>query len=177
MCIYYLIHNLTSKGKNENDGPKNARTFLMGSVIYIILYMVVMNLSLKYKFQSGIMKSSLILLLCADIATMAYLYKAYYGRIILNELDDSCDKWKFDNKNHKYNKKTNSDIKMENEIDKIKQDYNTIKLNKLKKKIFEQKNEDKPILLKSDAEPLEDNHKHSPDDALGDNFIHDFAER
>ena len=98
--------------------------------------MVIMNLSLRYKFQSGILKSSLILLLVADIATMGYLYKSYYGRSILNEADIDNDKdWKFDEKNHKYENKTVGDKRTENEIDKLNSDYNSIELNKLKKKM------------------------------------------
>ena len=50
----------------------------MGSVIYIILYMLVMNLSLKYKFQSY---------------NCNYFYiSCFYIKhilLILNELDDS----------------------------------------------------------------------------------------
>ena len=138
MCFFYLIHNLTNKGCSEKDGPKNARTFIIGSVLYIVIFMIIMNLSLKYKFQSGILKSSLILLVVADIATMGYLYKSYYGRSILNEADIDNDKdWKFNEKTHKYEKKTAGDKRTENELDKLKSDYNSIELKKLRKKIDE----------------------------------------
>jgi hypothetical protein len=163
MCFFYLIHNLTNKGKNERDGPKNARTFIMGSVLYIIVFMVIMNLSLRYKFQSGILKSSLILLVAADIATMGYLYKSYYGRSILNEADIDNDKdWKFDEKTHKYEKKTAGDKRTENEIDKLKSDYNSIELKKLKKRM-----DDEPAQITNHSTT---NGTREPNRALGTAF-------
>jgi hypothetical protein len=149
MCFFYLIYNLTSKGKSEKDGPKNARTFIIGAILYIVVFMVIMNLSLRYKFQSGILKSSLILLLVADIATMGYLYKSYYGRSILNEADIDNDKdWKFNEKSHKYDRKTTGDKKVEAEMDKLNSDYNRLEMKKLRKKIDEkQEDGDEPAQL------------------------------
>ena len=95
-----------------------------------------MNLSLKYEFQSGILKSGLIMLFTADIATMGYLYRAYFGRSIINELDQHTDdKWKYDDNNHKYSLKTENDIKLEEKIDHLKSDYNSIKIDAIRDEI------------------------------------------
>lgn len=138
MVFYYTIHSMTSKGEKESDGAKNCRTFLFGSVIYIILLMVVMHYSLKNRKICGILKTGLLLLFIVDIATMAYIYRSYYGRLITNELlptDDSKKEWKYDEKKHKYQKKTNTDKEIEEEIENIKNDYNKREIDKLKEKI------------------------------------------
>jgi hypothetical protein len=143
MVFFYLLHNMTQKhqtndNQTERDGAKNARTFIIGSVFYIILYMMVMHFSLRYDHMAGIFKTGLIMLFGADIATMGYLYKSYYGRNILTEIDDSQDaNWKYSDNTHTYSKKTDGDFEMENEIEQLKQDYNTAELNKLKEKYNE----------------------------------------
>jgi len=122
MCIYYIIHNLTNKGENENNGAKNARTFIFGSIMYIILYMGLMHFSLKYPFSHGIFKTGLIMLLLSDVATMGYIYKAYYGRLIFNELsvnDEEDTKWKFDESTHKYKLKNANDKALDEEKSNI----------------------------------------------------------
>ena len=132
MCIYYIIHTLTNKSNAENNGAKNCRTFLFGSVIYIILYMVLMHFSLKNPFSYDIFKTGLILLIGADIATMAYIYKSYYGRFIINEFDENNDNWKFNKDTHNYKKKTDSDYMIEKEINNLKTDIYQTEINKLK---------------------------------------------
>ena len=83
MVFYYSIHCMTSKTENESNGAKNCRTFLFGSVIYIILLMVVMHYSLKNKKICGILKTGLLLIFITDIATMAYIYRSYYNILAL----------------------------------------------------------------------------------------------
>ena len=140
MCIFYIIHSVTKKEEDEKDGTKNARTFILGAIVYIILYMLVMNFAIKNEEMGGTLKAGLILLLVADIATMAYLYKNYYGRTILNEIvNEDQTEWKFNEQLHKYEKKTYADQNFEQQIDKIKNDYNAVKLDELKKKLEEMK--------------------------------------
>ena len=118
MCIYYIIHNLTNKGESEKNGAKNARTFIFGSIMYIILYMALMHFSLKYPLSYGIFKTGLIMLFLSDIATMGYIYKSYYGRLIFNELsvdDEEDDKWKYNDKTHKYKLKNANDKALDEE--------------------------------------------------------------
>lgn len=143
MCFYYLVHIFTNKGGKESNGSKNARTFLFGSFAYICLYMAVAHYSLKNKFSSGILKSSLIMLFVVDLCTMGYIYKSYYGRLLTHELfatDDSEKDWKFDEKNHKYDRKSNEDYELENEIEVMKNNLKKNTLNELKKEI--QKSDD-----------------------------------
>ena len=138
MCIYYSIHSLTKKADGEKDGPKNARTFLFGSMIYIIIYMFLSHYGLKNKQLIGLLKTGFYLLLLADLATMAYIYKSYYGRLITNEIlsTDKEDKdWKYNEKKHEYSLKTETDKKIENEIEKVQADYNMKEINKLKEKL------------------------------------------
>ena len=136
MVFYYLLHIMSgNKQNNETDGKKNARTFIIGSIFYIILYMIVMHYSLRYSHIAGILKTGLIMLFGVDIATMGYLYKSYYGRNIINEINDNDEDWKYIENSHKYKKKTDEDIVLENEIEKIKNNYNIKKINELREKL------------------------------------------
>jgi hypothetical protein len=122
---------MTKKG----DGAKNARTFLIGAIIYIALFMFLMHHGLKNKFTNPILKTGFFLILVVDMATMAYLYRSYYGRLITNEIlstDDEESKWKYSETNHKYKLKTEDDIQLEEEINKVKNDYNYKELEKLR---------------------------------------------
>lgn len=124
MCIYYSIHSLTKKVDGGKDGSKNARTFLFGSIIYIIIYMFLSHYGLKNKKLIGILKTGFYLLLLADLATMAYIYKSYYGRLITNEIlstDEEESNWEYNEKNHKYSIKKETDKKIENEIKKVEE--------------------------------------------------------
>lgn len=122
MVFFYVIHSLTKKGDNENDGSKNARTFLFGGLIYILIFMYLMHHGLKNKFTNPILKTGFFLILLFDIATMCYLYRSYYGRLITNELSNTHDdnKWKYSAENHEYKLKTKDDILIEHKINKIK---------------------------------------------------------
>ena len=106
MCIFYIIHSLTTKTLNDNDGSKNTRTFLFGSLIYIVLYMMSMHYALKNPISYGILSTGLILLFIADISAMAFVYKSYYGRFITNEITETDNDWKFNKEEHTYKKKT-----------------------------------------------------------------------
>ena len=124
MCIYYTIHSLTKKADGEKDGAKNARTFLFGSIIYIIIYMFLSHYGLKNKKFIDILKTGFYLLILADLATMAYIYRSYYGRLITNEIlstDEDESKWKYNEKNHKYSLNTENDKKIEKVEEKVEE--------------------------------------------------------
>jgi len=135
MVFFYAIHSITKKGEGEKDGAKNARTFLIGAIIYIALFMFLMHHGLKNKFTNPILKTGFFLILMVDMATMAYLYRSYYGRLITNEIlstDDDEGKWKYSETDHKYKMKTEDDVQLEEEINKVKNDYNYKELEKLR---------------------------------------------
>lgn len=148
MCIYYIIHNITKAGEandaDVNRGARNCRTFMFGTMIYIMLYMLLKHLALTNSFVYPILMSGFSLMLMADIAVMAYLYKAFYGRLITNEVlsnDQDENEWKFDDKTHKYARKTDVDYKLEREMEDVKADYHSKKINEIREELLEEKDE------------------------------------
>lgn len=155
MCFYYILHSLRSQKSKDTNGQKNTRTFLIGSVLYIILFMVLMHLSLGKNKLFHIFRAGLIMLFIVDAAVMFYIYKSYYGRSITNEF--------FDDKEHKYNKetdkyerKTEADKDIDKELDQIKKDYHQIEIDKMKKLIEEKKKEINYIQELNEANKIED---------------------
>ena len=66
---------------------------------------------------------------------MAFIYKQYYGRLITHEIfttDESDKDWKYDEKEHKYDRKTMNDIHKETKIENMKNTIDDIQLAKLK---------------------------------------------
>ena len=95
-----------------------------------------MNISLIYDKQSGILKSALIMLFISDIATMGYIYRSYYGRTILNEIGaDTQKNWKYNTETHQYSLKTEGDLETERKIDELRTDYNSAKIDKLRREM------------------------------------------
>jgi hypothetical protein len=144
MCIYYTIHSITKsmeigdEGQYVNRGARNCRTFMLGTVIYIGLYMWLKFYSIKHPVNYGILMSGFILLLIADLSVMAYLYRAFYGRLIMNEIvsnDEDDHKWKFDEKTHKYTQKTDHDYKIEHDLEEIKEEYQDKAVDNLRKEM------------------------------------------
>ena len=149
MCIYYTIHNITKAGEiNDEDvdrGARNCRTFMFGTMIYIMLYMLLKHLSLTNSFVYPILMSGFSLMLIADIAIMAYLYKAFYGRLITNEVlsnDKDEAEWKYDDKTHKYVRKSEADYKIEKEMEDVKADYHSRKINEIREEILDSKKDE-----------------------------------
>lgn len=70
--------------------------------------------------------------LIADISAMAYIYKSYYGRFIMNELGETDDKWKFNKNEHKYKRKTDGDLAVEKEISDMALRYKERQVDKIK---------------------------------------------
>ena len=143
MCFYYILHSLRNEKSKDTNGQKNTRTFLIGSVIYIILFMVFMHLSLGKNKLFHILKVGLIMLFIVDAAVMFYVYKSYYGRSIANEFFDNDKNYKYDKNEDKYIKKTDGDIKLEKELDEVKKDYHQIEIDKMKELIDRKKNKSK----------------------------------
>ena len=94
--------------------------------------------SIKHPVNYGILMSGFILLLIADLSVMAYLYRAFYGRLIMNEIvsnDEDDHKWKFDEKTHKYTQKTDHDYKIEHDLEEIKEEYQDKAVDNLRKEM------------------------------------------
>lgn len=108
---YFILHELIPTYK-DNYGRRNCRVFIYGVVLYCATFIILLNL-LLYNKISKLLYDALfwigIIILMSDICVMAYEYKFFFGRNILNEVkelgkDDIDYKWKYDDKNHKYNK-------------------------------------------------------------------------
>jgi len=85
------------------------------------------------------------LMLMADMAVMAYLYKAFYGRLITNEVlsnDQDESGWKFNEKDHKYARKSAADYKIEKEMENVKSDYYCKKINEIREELVEEEKEE-----------------------------------
>jgi hypothetical protein len=73
----------------------------------MIIYVVLKNLQI-HGYLNGIydaLYTAFIVILLADIAVMAYVYRSYFGRNILHELSPDTEKkeeWYYDPETHKY---------------------------------------------------------------------------
>jgi len=122
-----------SSGKESNitDGARNARLFLMGMFIYVMIYIYLKNIQLSGTIQEQFydsIKVGLYILFIADICVMGYIYKNHYGRSITNEVgevihDKQSTEFDYDETKHKYIKKTkNNKSKEEKSISIFKKD-------------------------------------------------------
>jgi|SaaInlStandDraft_4_1057021.scaffolds.fasta_scaffold16547_2 hypothetical protein len=106
MIIYLLQQSFL--WQNLTDGQRNCRAAIIGIVLYILLHVYLdyrIKSSGKLEFLSTA-RASLILVVLADFAVLAWIYKDYYGRRLGEELEDpekTKAKWDFDKKTHTYN--------------------------------------------------------------------------
>lgn len=152
MPLFYTFHHLihyTLDLKNKSDGQKNCITLLLGTVAWVLLW--VFLYTFKNTFYYEALRTGFIVILLADIVTMAYLYKSYYGRFITNELgeDPSTTAWKFDDKTKKYKRKDTYDLRIDNYekrrefnkyLDKLDEENKKINVQKQTQAIIDQKN-------------------------------------
>jgi hypothetical protein len=107
MCIFFTIHELMGWDKNISSGKRNTRVFMLGVIVYCMLYIFLINLwdkNLLSKNMSDALFWCGIFILFSDISIMAFIYKNYYGRSIINELDSNNEKYIWDEKKEKYYK-------------------------------------------------------------------------
>jgi hypothetical protein len=102
--FFYLVYSLPW-GDKLPSGKRNTRVFFFGWMLYTIAYILIQNLRLNGTL--GVYADSIytgfILMAIGDIATMAYLYKYKYGRLIFHEMGEDLDgRWKFDDETNKY---------------------------------------------------------------------------
>lgn len=103
---FYIVHqiNQTIRRDDDKDGSVNVRTLILGGILYIITHAIISNPNSSMYLY----KNYLLYLFLLDIFAMGIIYKQYYGRTILREMND-YDSDIYDEKEHKYYPK-NTDI-------------------------------------------------------------------
>ena len=108
--IYYFIHNflnLFSYTSEWKESRKHCLNFIFGSTFYVTLFVFLQYLTktTQHLFIELITKF-FPLFVIIDALGMAIIYKIYWGRSILSEIDATREyNWTFDKKKHKYYKK------------------------------------------------------------------------
>lgn len=143
MPIYYTLHNLLPK-TYESDGKRNCATFMYGNCVYAIIYVILKNLQLKFGVVMDAVLSGFMMIILTDVCTMAYIYRSYYGRSILNEFaaDDKAH-WVYEEETHSYRSKNQAElladsIKAEKELQLVVQEHKRT-INEMKAKLRTQK--------------------------------------
>jgi len=105
MCIFYLLHELTGFNSDIPDGKRNSRIFILGIILYCLVYILIINLWDKNcvgkNMCDAIFWAGLILFL-SDVFIMGYIYRSYYGRSIVEEINSDQDEWLWDDQTHKF---------------------------------------------------------------------------
>jgi hypothetical protein len=108
MCIFYSLHLLFNKlNVNENEqGKRNCKLLLLGGLIYLIIFTILKDRRVvTHNVRLDGLISGLLSIFILDISVMAYTYKSYFGRSILNEALDNDDKFNYDENTHRYSRK------------------------------------------------------------------------
>jgi len=120
---FFILHELVPTYK-DNYGKRNCRVFLYGVVLYCASFLILLNLFL-YNAISQLLYDALywigIILILSDICVIAYEYKYFFGRNILNEVkelgdDKNQQDWIYDNQNHMYIKNNNNETNQNNDL-------------------------------------------------------------
>ncbi len=122
--IYYILPNVLPETETFKDGKRNCFTFLFGSMCYSLVYAVLKNLQLLYGEMIDALITAFLITLGADICTMAYIYKTYYGRNIFHEIGAERQQkdWKYNDDTHKYTRATDAEkiaLKLQESKEKI----------------------------------------------------------
>jgi hypothetical protein len=110
------LHHLLPDTERFTEGKRNCTTFLFGSMLYLVVYVIVMNLRLAHGECMDSVRSALVMAWIADCAAVGFIYKCYYGRSMLHEVAEVADlkedqrHWVYDEATHKYHRPSPSDI-------------------------------------------------------------------
>jgi len=107
MAIFYLLHNLIPFGSKYGitNGQRNCRVFLIGVFIYVLIYIYLKNMEINGHIHEEwyeSIKVGLYVLIIADISVMAFIYKDYYGRSIINEVNETVTQKHYSDKLYEY---------------------------------------------------------------------------
>lgn len=83
------------------ESKKNCITFLIGANLHLFFYLIIQKLADRGGFAKMFYNFYYVFFLI-DLITMAIIYKCYWGRSILHEIEEEDDKHVFDEKTHKY---------------------------------------------------------------------------
>ena len=100
MFCYLLNRSFLWRNSNLTEGQRNVRILFVGLILYLVLH----SIAYSYKETSAIFKfinGYFMFIIIADIILCACLYKMYYGRSIVNELNGH-ETDHYDEKAHKY---------------------------------------------------------------------------
>lgn len=100
--FFYIAHNINHYmlSSDDADGAKNVRTLIYGGICYILLHAYLYNADCPYYLY----RHYIWYLFVLDALTMAVVYKNYYGRSIICEIN-SVEHHDYDEKTHKYAQK------------------------------------------------------------------------
>jgi hypothetical protein len=112
MPFYYLLHQvLPDTPPRFTEGKRNCMTFMIGSFLYLVVYVIVKN-SLKFGVCMDPVLHALFPMWVADCSTMAYIYRNHYGRNIMHEMSTEGEderSWVYDEATHRYRRPTERD--------------------------------------------------------------------
>ncbi len=96
---FYIFHQINQvlRKDEDADGSVNVRTLILGGIMYIITHAIISNPNSSMYLY----KNYLLYFFLLDVFAMGIIYKKYYGRSILKEMNE-YDTDIYDEKNHKY---------------------------------------------------------------------------
>jgi len=103
--FFFLLHHLFTLLFDGvlTDLRRNCITFLLGTVLYVLCWGFLFNRFSHWLAQT--IQDFFWYFVVADVAVMAIIYRSYYGRSIVSELDpDSQDKYDWNDDDHQYRK-------------------------------------------------------------------------
>lgn len=109
MVFYYVLHHTLLETETFKDGKRNCATFLFGTVLYAVLYVITKNMQLRFGLMWDAIATAIVAVWFADACTMAYVYRSHFGRSILHEVT-TPEGWKFDKSSHTYKRPSKADV-------------------------------------------------------------------
>jgi hypothetical protein len=113
----------------------------------LTIYLIIKNLQIHGYLGDmyDALYSAFLIILCADLAVMGYLYRSYFGRSILHEMTPDSEKkedWYYDTETHTYSNHLPLEAQLAQDLEKKKAlaEYN-LKLNSLKEEVKQIKQE------------------------------------